>query len=362
MKNNPYINFLCVVAVLACVLACRSTEAADNPFLENLLSASDDRAFNKALSIYGTLKSEDVAIVVRSTASKEEQRRRNAAMMLNLCRQDECPAAQAGVVHQTEDVAVWAILIERAARDNENLLGERPELLTNALASDDPELLAPALRVALKVGHEGIQEKCRLLLGSKDRKVLEVVLDNLSPAVAKQEADRLLVMLTDNAYDNVSMKIAMAIVRTGDQRYHPQIKTYLDGLKADKSDYMFFNGAVFSEDKQMVDFLWLVARTKSGSLLADLRDQAYDALTRRVTAPSMREPVSYELVEMSLVYLKAASQGTSPRDHFNESNYGAKSAGYLVAFLNKGNTEFESFLWGKDAVAFTETWLRKNKK
>ena len=349
-------------AVILISLSCLSCETrASNPFLEKLLSASDDNEFNKALLDYGTLQPEDVAVVVKSTKSSTGRRRKNAAWLLNLCRQPSCGEAQVKVVRETTDVTVWAILVESAARTDEKVLREKPDMLNKALASEDGELLAPALRVALKINQEGIQERIRKLLDSKDPKVLEVVLNNLSPALAKQEAARLASMLDDNkTYGDVEMELAMALIRADDANYYPNIKAFVDRLKKDRSDNNFFNEAVFSQDKEVVDFLWQIARKKDGELMAELRDQAYDALTRRVWAPSMREPLTVELMQMTLKYLKQAPLDNNPRAHFDDPQYGAKSASYLIAFVNKGNTDFESFLWGKDAIAFTEKWLSEN--
>lgn len=337
--------------------------ALSNPYLEKLLSASDDREFNDALSIYGTLKSEDVPVVVKAIDVSSSRRRKNAALMLSLCRQDGCRESSVNVVRKTNDVTVWAILVETAARTDETILREKPDLLKKALASEDAELLAPALRVALKINREGIQEQILKLLDSKDMKVLEVVLNNLSPAFAKQEAARLARMLDDDkTYGDVEMEIALALVRADDSQYHPNVKAFVARLKKARRDHMFFNEAFTSEDKQMVDLLWKMARMKDGDVLTELRDQAYDALTRRVWAPSMRETVSVELMQMTLTYLRQAPLDTNPRAHFDDSQYGAKSALYLVAFVNKGNTDFESFLYGKDAIAFTEKWLKEHKQ
>lgn len=352
-------RLLAVLLISFSFLGCESR--ASNPLLERLLSASDDREFNKALVDYGTLQTEDVAVVVKATKSSRDRRRKNAAWLLKLCRQASCGEAQVKVVRETRDVMVWASLVETASATDEKVLRERPELLNKALASEDGELLAPALRVALKINHEGIQEKILKLLDSKDVKVLEVVLNNLSPALARQEAPRLARMLDDNkTYGDVEMELAMALIRADDPQYYPNIKAFVERLKKNRSDNTFFNNAVFSEDKQMVDFLWQIARKKDGELLAELRDQAYDALTRRVWAPSMREPLTVELMKMTLNYLKKAPLDNNPRAHFDDPQYGAKSASYLIAFVKKGNTDFESFLWGKDAIAFAETWLSEH--
>jgi hypothetical protein len=265
------------------------------------------------------------------------------------------------VVRETNDVMVWAILVETASGTDEKVLREKPDLMNKALASDDGELLAPALRVALKINDQGTQERLLKLLDSKDPKVLKVVLANLSPGLAKQEAQRLARMLDDDkTYGDVEMDLAMALIRANDAQYQPTIRAFVERLKTNRSDNTFFNAAVFSPDKQMVDFLWQIARMKDGELLADLRDQAYDALTRRVWAPSMREPLTVELMQMTLNYLKKAPLDTNPRAHFNDPQNGAKSASYLIAFVNKGNTDFESFLWGKDAIAFSEKWLKEH--
>lgn len=364
MRHNPLVTLTYVVILLLPVLSCASSEAAaSNPFLESLLNASDDREFNKALSIYGTLQQEDVGTVVKATDSYSGRRRKNGAMMLNLCRQDRCKEAQIDVVRKSKDVMVWAILVETAGKSDEKILREKPDFLTDALASDDAELLAPALRVAIKIEREGIQEKILKLLDSKDTKVLEIVLNNLSPAIATQESARLAQMLEDKkTYGDVDMQIAIALIRGADPKYYPNIKAFIDRLKSEKSDHLFFNEATFSEDKQMVDLLWQIVRMKDDGVLADLRDQAYDALTRRVWAPSMREPVTVELMEKTLVYLKQDTLDTTPRAHMDLSNYVAKSALDLIAFLNKGNTDFESFLYGKDAVAFTEKWLKEHRR
>lgn len=123
---------------------------------------------------------------------------------------------------------------------------------------------------------------------------------------------------------------------------------------------MFFNEAFLSEDPQMVDLLWKMARMKESDVLGELRTQAYDALTRRSWAPSMHEPVKVELMEMTLAYLKTASLDTNPRAHLDDEQYTAKSALWLIAYLNKGNTDSESFLYGKDAISFTEKWLKEH--
>ncbi len=363
MKSNPFITLLCVAILLLPVLACGSSEAAaKNPFLENLLASSDDREFNKALVIYGSLQSEDVETVVKATDSSWKRRRKNAALMLNLCRQDNCGAEQLKVVRRTKDVTLWAILVETAAKTDEKLLKERPEMLTETLASDDAELLVPGLRVALKIGRDGIQDQVRKLLDSKDVRVLEVVLTNLSPEVAKQESPRLARMLADEkTYGDVDMQIVTALVRGGDSQYEPDIKFFIDRLKKERSDHMFFNEAVFSEDKQMVDLLWKIARMKDIDVLGDLRDQAYDALTRRVWAPSMHEPLQAELMEMTLLYLKEAPLDTNPRVHMNAVEYKEKSALDLIGFVKNGSREFERRIYGKDAIAFTENWLKTHK-
>ena len=116
----------------------------------------------------------------------------------------------------------------------------------------------------------------------------------------------------------------------------------------------------YKEDKQMVDLLWKIARMKSGPL-ADLRDQAYDALTRRVWAPDMHEPLQRELMEMTLVYLKRSSLDTNPRTHMDDGQYTGQSALDLIGFVKTGNREFEGRLYGKDAIAFAENWLKTNK-
>lgn len=361
IKTLSVTTFLVVLLITFFCSGCETK--ASNPFLEKLLSATDDREFSKSLLDYGTLQNEDVPVVVKATKSSASLRRKNAALLLNLCRQAGCGESQVKVVRETNDVTVWAILVETASHADEKILREKPDLLTKALASEDGEALAPALRVALKINHEGIQARVLKLLDSRDTKVLEVVLNNLSPAFARQEAARLARMLDDEkTYGDVEMEIALALVRADDAQYYPNIKAFVERLKKSNSDHMFFNEAVFSEDKQTVDFLWQLARKKDGEPLAELRDQAYDALTRRVWAPSMREPVSVELMEMTLAYLKQAPLDTNPRAHFEDSQYGTKSASYLIAFVNKGNTEFESFLYGKDAIAFAEKWLSEHKQ
>ncbi len=361
MRSDPITNVIFIIALLLPVLACGSKEAASsNPFLENLLNASDDREFSKALLIYGPLQSEDVGIVVKATDSYSGRRRKNGAMMLNLCRQESCKDAQLNVVRKTRDVTVWAVLVETAAKNDDKLLREKPEMLTKALASDNADILAPALRVAIKIEREGIQEKVLKLLDSKDPKVLEVVLNNLSSTIAKQESQRLAGMLEDEkTYGGVEMQIALALIRGADPQYYPNIRAFIDRLKRDKSDHLFFNEATFSDDKQMVDLLWQIVRMRDDDVLAELRDQAYDALTRRVWAPSLREPMSAELMERTLVYLKKDTLDTNPRLHADVPSYGEKSALYLIAFLNKGNTDYESFLYGKDAIAFAEKWLKE---
>ena len=362
MKNDHFAFMTPFLILIMLVVACGSTASASNPYLETLLGASDDREFNNALSIYGTLKAEDVGDVVKAVESSSTKRRKYGAWMLKLCRLDSCHQPQIDEVRKTKDVVVWANLVEVAGKNEAAVLRERPEMLTKALDSEEAEILAPALRVALKIERDGINEKCRMLLDSKDEKILEVVLNNLSPSVARQESPRLVKMLEDDkTYHGVSMQIAMAIIRGEDNQYYPQIKAFVDRLKKDKSDHSFFNETTFSADKQTVDFLWQIARLKTDEGLGELRHQAYDSLARRVWAPDMHEPVTYELMEMTLVYLKQVSPDTNPRAHFDDPQYGPGSASYLVAFINKGNTDFESRLWGKDAVAFTEKWLRDNK-
>jgi len=85
----------------------------------------------------------------------------------------------------------------------------------------------------------------------------------------------------------------------------------------------------------MVDLLWKIARMKDGDVLGSLRDQAYDALTRRVWAPSMHEPLQRELMEMTLGYLKEVSPDTNPRVHMNAIEYKEKSALDLIAFASR---------------------------
>ncbi len=360
IKTLPATKFLALLLISATCFGCGNISL--NPLLEKALNASDDREFNHALVDYGTLQNEDVPAVVKATKSSDGQRRKNAAWLLKLCRQASCGEAQVKVVRETNDVMVWAILVETASRTDEKVWREKPDLLNQALASEDGELLAPALRVALKINHDGIQEKILKLLDSRDSKVLEVVLNNLSPALAKQEAARLARMLDDDkTYGEVEMEIAMALVRAEDARYYPNLQAFVGRLKKERRDHNFFNAVVFSEDKQAVDLLWKIARMKDGEVLSELRDQAYDALTRRVWAPDMREPVTVELMEMTLNYLRQAPLDTNPRAHFDDPN-GAKSASYLIAFLNKGNTDFESFLFGKDAIAFAEKWLSEHKQ
>ena len=362
MKNNPITTFVLAMIMIFPVLACGVSEAASkNPFLESVLNASDDREFNKALSIYGPLQAEDVKTVVKATDSYSTKRRKYGAMMLSLCRVDGCGDQQREVVRKTKDAVVWAVLVETAAKDDEKFLSEKPELLEKALASDNSELLAPALRVGLKIGHEGIQEKVRKLLDSTDPKILEVVLNNLSADVAKQESPHLARMLADEkTYGDVDMQIALALIKGEDAQFYPDIKAFIERLKSERSDHLFFNYATFSEDKQVVDLLWKMTRLKDDSILGEFREQAYDALTRRVWAPSLREPATVELMQQTLGYLKKASLDTNPRAHMDDEQYTAKSALYLIAFLNKGNTEFDSFIYGKDAIAFTEKWLKEH--
>jgi len=363
MRNDSLITLFCVLALLFPALACGSSEATSkNPFLENLLAASDDREFSKALSIYGSLQREDVETVVKATDSSSKRRRKNAALMLNLCRQDNCGEEQRTVVLRTKDVTVWTILIETAAKEDEKLLRERPELLTKALASEEPDLLAPALRVALKIRLEGIDDQVRKLLDSTNEKILDVVLGNLSAEIAKEESPRLARMLADQkTYGNVEMQIAVALIRGADSQYEPDIKAFVDRLKQQKSEPHSFNEAALSEDKQEADMLWKKPRMKEGDVLGNLRDHAYDALTRRVWAPSMHEPLQRELMEMTLGYLKEVSPDTNPRVHMNAIEYKEKSALDLIAFANNGNREHESYLYGKDAVAFAENWLKTHK-
>jgi hypothetical protein len=91
-------------------------------------------------------------------------------------------------------------------------------------------------------------------------------------------------------------------------------------------------------------------------------DHVASTFVSRLLAPSMREPVSVELMEITLNYLKQAPLDTNPRAHLDDSHYGALSALYLIAFVNKGNTDSESFLYGKDAIALTEKWLKAHKQ
>ncbi|CAN5346196.1 hypothetical protein BH10ACI2_BH10ACI2_23920 [soil metagenome] len=361
MRHSTFTILIYLGILIAPVIACSSSEATGNPFLENLLNASDDREFSKALSIYGSLQNEDVPTVAKAAESYSGRRRKNAAMMMNLCRQESCKEIQINIVRKTKDLSVWATLVETAGKTDEAVLRERPDFLTKALASDDPDLLAPALRVGIKVEHDGIQKRIVELLDSKSPKVLEVVINNLSPMIAKQESARLSNMLADEeTYGDVEMEIAIALIRGADPNYYPNIRAFINRLKAQKSDHLFFNEATFSEDKQTVDLLWQIVRMKDDDVLAEFRGQAYDALTRRVWAPSLREPATVELMQRTLAYLKTASLDTNPRKHMDDEQYTAKSALYLIAFLNKGNTDNESFIYGKDAVAFTEKWLREH--
>jgi hypothetical protein len=230
-----------LLAVLLLSVSCFGCEAkASNPLLEKLLSASDDREFSHALLDYGTLQTEDIPVVVKATNSSSSRQRKNAALLLNLCRQAGCGEAQVKVIRETNDVTVWAILVETASRTDEKVLREKPDLLTKALASEDGEVLAPALRVALKINHEGIQEKILKLLDSKDPKVLEVVLNNLSPALAKQEAAHLTRMLDDSkTYGDVDMEIALALVRAEDSQYYPNIKAFVERLRKKAATIIF---------------------------------------------------------------------------------------------------------------------------
>lgn len=337
--------------------------SASNPFLEAILSAKDDRDFNEALIVYGTLQEEDVKDVIVALRSSRERRRKYASWMLKLCRVDGCRQPQFDTVRKTDDLIVWANLIEVAGRNEPAVLKERDDLMTQALETSDAETLAPALRVAIAINRKGIDEKCRTLLNSKDEKVLEIVLENLSPDIAKQEAPRLAVMLADEkGYDNVAMELSMAIIRSGDEQYHPQIMTFIERLRRQKSEHSFFNETTFSEDRQTVDFLWKAARSKDGETLSSLRDKAFDSLCRRVYAQDVREPVSYELMEMSLGYLRAVSMDTNPRAHINDPQNGADSAGRMIAFVKTGSSDFEGRMWGKDAVKFIEKWLTENKR
>jgi hypothetical protein len=153
-----------IALLLAAILACKSSGAATNRALENLLDASTDKEFNNQFYIHGSIREEEVPAIYEATKSTGPRRRRNAASLLCATVKGNAVELQHKVVVETKDVQVWAIELDCVLEKDESMAGQRPDMIKAALEDANPNTLAVGLRAAALSNYPGTRELARKYL------------------------------------------------------------------------------------------------------------------------------------------------------------------------------------------------------
>lgn len=166
--------------------------------LEPALAAADLQEHGKALKIHGPILAEEVPYLDEKSKSPDGVVRRNATRLLGTTIKGDALNVLRRRIGDTKDPQVFILALRGLLRepDAKRLAAARPELLAEALADADPQIVAIALRAASLAGLPNLQQLLERALKNPDEQVraaaLEVVVQTGLGALEPLVKDALL--------------------------------------------------------------------------------------------------------------------------------------------------------------------------
>jgi hypothetical protein len=359
-KLRDTLRLLPAIALLfVAMLACKSSGAATNRALENLLDASTDKQFNDQFYIHGPIRAEEVPRIYEATSSSGARRRRNAASVLCATVKGNAVELQHKVVLETKDVQVWAIELDCVLEKDEAMAGKRPDMIKAALEDSNPNTLAVGLRAAALSNYPGVHELARKYLDHKDAKVRAAAVSGLTPDDIRELLPQLKQMISTEKDEDTFIMLAKSLIRTSDKSANDVVTESLENLKTSRDTLYshFFNDlALFTApDPVITKFLFTLARGQS-----TVRDEGFSVFSRWVWAKHL-DP-NREFVQICVDEIKKGNLSTDPRRR-PEAGEEQNECELMFSYMNNGKNPIEDFtgrVRGKDAVEFGEKWLENN--
>ena len=143
----------------------------EGAMLDDLLSASSDRAFQAALRKHGRIQPEEIPALEQAANGWSEKRRRNAVTALGLIDHPEALRVLRARAAETHDPVEWAT----AARtlldgpDAEAVATARPEMVTRAMQNDDPKVKGVGFSAALIAGRDDAMDALEQQLADRPK-------------------------------------------------------------------------------------------------------------------------------------------------------------------------------------------------
>lgn len=153
--------------------------AEENPMLDDVLSASTDRAFQEALRKHGRIQAEEIPALRQAAEGWSEKRRRNAVTALSLMDNPEALAILRERAAETDDLTEWATAMRTLLDEPgaEEIAASRPEMVTRAMKADDGFVKGVGFTAALRAGREDAIASLEEQLANPKREGLFVLTD-----------------------------------------------------------------------------------------------------------------------------------------------------------------------------------------
>lgn len=352
--------------------------------LKRILNASDNGAFNRALSEHGAITQEELPCILSAIESWSSTKRQNGARLLVLVGGDAkvVREEQEKVVLKTDDLFVWAKVMDSLMdrRSNSNpaaLASQRHDMIKRALTDTDGFIQSVGLKAGVLGKYPGIEAELTTRLDSEDFKLLEVALDALPPETARAQQQRLLQMLDDyeagRKYTQPGFKIYFfapllhALIRTNDAGADMAVRTALekgyknadrvDGTREEFSNFRN-RAAVLRPDSAMKRFCYYLIEENS-----ILKPSAIDILTTQVWA-GKQEPTA-DIVKTCIETIESGN----PDPTYNSKHLKDKpeqiACERFFYYLETGQNPMlpadgKKRKIGTDAVEIGREWLKKN--
>ena len=240
-------------------------EAVQHDLLEAVITADSDDRFNDALTAHGAIRDEELPELIDRAESRHATPRRNATRLLTLSRNRERrDSALRRLVGETNDVEVWATALEPLleAPDAATLASARPQMVDDALQSDDDLVLGVGLRAGALARRPGVQDRLAERLQDPDPKVRAAALRALADADPRALEGRLNEMLTSKPDPATLRPLLELLVRSEDPSTQ---KAVLEAYrKADKDAQNTFSLVFRNSDQPWVRQFWLEVARNGG--------------------------------------------------------------------------------------------------
>jgi hypothetical protein len=344
---------LALLMLVGAVLGCQSSNAAIDPILD----AKTEQEADKQLRIHGPIRAEEVRYIYKATSSSEEHRRRNAAGLLTATLKGNADELRHKALMETKDVFVWAILLKGLLDKEPELAGQRPDMIKEALAEDDPDTLAVGLRAGALANYPGIHELARKHLDHANDEVRTAAVGGLTPEDVNDLLPKLKEMILKEDDQSAFTILGKLLIHNGDAGAAEAVINALARAKEARNslDTTFFNNlAVFTEpDPVFTKFLFVLVRSKS-----PIRDDGFSVFSRWVWSTE-HEPQP-EFVKICVDEIEKGNLSTDPRRR-PEVNSEQNECELMLSYMHNGNNPIHDFAGrtrGSDAVAFAKKWLQ----